>query len=147
MGTLSFAASATTTLPGPGSLTIGGTANVSSSGVAGVSLSCSGATGASCVGKLTLTAIVKTKVKHKVKGHTKAVTETKTVTLGSASYNLTSGKSETLSVRLSNAAMTLLDAASNRKLTAKASATPSTGSTVTKTVTLAGLPAKKTKKK
>jgi hypothetical protein len=130
-----------------GSLSVVASAKVSSKGVAGVSLSCAGKTGASCAGKLTLTVGVKTKVKRKVKGHTKAVPETKTVTLGSASYSLPAGKSETLSVKLSGAAVKLLDAASHRKLKVKATAKPSKGSTVTKTMTLTGPPKKKTRKK
>lgn len=48
---------------------------------------------------------------------------------------------------LSGAAVKLLDAASHRKLKVKATAKPSKGSTVTKTMTLTGPPKKKTRKK
>ncbi|MGO9792037.1 MAG: hypothetical protein ACLP8S_21800 [Solirubrobacteraceae bacterium] len=117
-----------------GSLALGGSAKVSSSGVAGVSLSCSGAAGEICAGRLTLTVSVKTKIER----HTKTIIETTTVTLGSTNYSLAAGKTTTLSVKLSKPGLKLLDATSDNELTAKAWATPRTGSTVTEIVTLIG---------
>jgi hypothetical protein len=129
-----------------GKLTIGGSAKVSSKGVAGVLLSCAAKAPAACKGKLTLTAKVKAKVKRKIKGHTKTVNGTKTVTLGSATYSLSAGKAKTLSVKLSKAGLKLLDAAHNHRLKSSASAKPSSGKTISKTVTLTAAPSKKHKK-
>jgi len=104
-----------------------------------MSVSCSGSSGATCVGRLTLTARVKTK--HKVKGRTK--TETKTVTLGSAAYRVAAGQSTTVTIKLSASNVKLLDSTPGHKLKAVASARPSTGAAVVKTVTLSGTAAKK----
>ena len=135
-GSGSLTATTTTPpLPGPGSITIGGTAKVSPKGVVGVPISCTGSTGASCTGKLTLTAVVKTKVKRKVHGRTKTITRTKTVTLGSASFSLAAGSSTALKITVSKANLKLFNKAGH-KLKAKAAAELSSGVTITKTITL-----------
>ena len=125
------------TKPVPGALKFAAKAKVSRKGVAGVSLSCSG-TATTCAGKLTLTATVTTKIKRKLKAGTKTVTVTKTVILGSVIYSIAAGHSKTVSVRLSKTAIKLLNAARHRRLKVTASAKPSIGKIVTKTITLAG---------
>lgn len=136
-----------TTVPKPGKVTIGRHAKVAKNGVARVTLKCSGAEGARCTGKLTLTERVKTKVSRKVKGHRKSVSVTKTVKIGSASYGLAAGTSESVSVKLSKPGKQMVDAARHRQLRVKASAKSSTAGTVTQTVTLTGAAPKKRGKK
>jgi hypothetical protein len=92
--------------------------------------------------------MVRTRVTRRVKGHRRTVTELTTVRLGSATYRLPAGQSETLRVKLSASGVRRLDAASDHRLTATATATASTGgSNVTRSVTLTGpRPRSKTKK-
>ncbi len=78
-----------------------------------VKVSCTGDAGASCKGKVTFKATIKVKVK---KGH-KTVVKKKTITVGSASYDMAAGSSGKLSIKLSSAAKSALKKGS---LTAKA---------------------------
>jgi hypothetical protein len=105
----------------PGVLTIRSRAKVSRKGVAAVHLSCSGSSNATCVGTLTLTTKVKRTAKRKVTGHLRTVTETKTITLGSARYSLAANTSQTLNITLLRAGVQLLRRAAGHKLKAKAS--------------------------
>jgi fibronectin-binding autotransporter adhesin len=131
-----------------GTVTIGSGAKVTSHGLASVRLTCSGAKGATCTGRLKLTVRVRTQVTRRIKGHRRRVKVFTTVQIGSAAYRLPAGKSETLGVKLSAPGVRLLDAARNRKLAAKATATASTGGSIaTKTVTLTGPPRRKKTKK
>jgi hypothetical protein len=134
--------------PAPGSLTIGAAAKVARDGVAGVTLTCSGAKGATCAGLLKITVRVRTRVTRRVKGHRRTVTDLTTVKLGSATYTLPAGQSETLRIKLSASGVRRLDAASDHRLKATATATESTGGrNVTRSVTLTGpRPRSKTKK-
>ena len=91
---------ASTIARGPGRLAIAHGARVSKGRVAGIALSCSGVAGASCAGKLTLTARVSRKVRRRVDGRWRAISQTATVTLGSAKYALIAGRSKTLRVKL-----------------------------------------------
>jgi hypothetical protein len=123
----------------PGSITIGPAAKVAGSGVAGVTLTCSGAKGATCAGTLKLTVLVRTRVTRKVKGHRRTITQLTAVKIGSAAYELLAGHSETLRIKLSPSGVRRLDAASGRRLAAKATATASAGGRmVTRAVTLSG---------
>jgi hypothetical protein len=131
---------------GVGTLRIGARANVSNSGVARIPLVCSGAKGTACAGKLVLTAKVKTKVTRKVKGHLKILMRIKVLTLGSASYNLSGGTSETLNLELSKPGIALLDTAPQRRLRVQASTRPTAVRATTQTVELIGPRAIKTKK-
>jgi collagen type VII alpha len=133
--------------PGPGTITIGSAVKVASDGRAGVTLNCAGAKGATCAGTLKLTVRVRTRVTRKVRGHRRTVTKLTTVQIGSAAYRLPAGQSETLGVKLSAAGMRLLDASGNGRLSAKASATASTGGSVSRAVTLIGPPRRRTTKK
>ncbi len=120
--------------PGPGSLSLPAGGKVSSKGVVSIKVACTGASGSSCAGKLTLTAVVNTKVKRKVKGHLKTVTVTKTITLGSASYTLSAGSSQILTIKLSAANLKLFNQAGH-KLKTSATNRPANGSS-TKTINL-----------
>ncbi len=115
---------------------ISGHAKVSKSGLAALGLSCAGGSGSTCVGSLTLTSTVKMKIKRRVKGRVREVTETKTIGLGSARYSLAANTSETLRIALSKAGAKLLRHAPSHKLKAKAVAKPQAGTTTTKTVEL-----------
>jgi hypothetical protein len=122
---------------GPGSITIGSAAKVARDGVAGVTLTCSGAKSATCTGTLKLTIRVRARVTRRIKGHRRTVTQLTTVKIGSASYRLLAGQSETLRVKLSTSGARRLDAAINRRLAATATASIG-GSIVTRAVTLSG---------
>jgi hypothetical protein len=131
---------------GVGTLRIGARATVSSSGVARIPLVCSGAKGTTCAGKLVLTVKVKTKVTRKVKGHLKVLTRIKVLTLGSASYSLSGGTSETLNLNLAKPGVALLDTAPQRRLRVQASTRPTAKRAATQTVELIGSRSIKTKK-
>ncbi|HEX4806915.1 MAG TPA: hypothetical protein VFU94_13535 [Conexibacter sp.] len=104
----------TTTPPANATLKLAShTASIKGS-VATVKVSCTGDAGATCKGKVTFKATIKIKVK---KGH-KTVVKKKTITVGSASYDLAAGSSGKLSIKLSSAAKSALAKGS---LTAKAS--------------------------
>lgn len=115
-----------------GAVTISASAKVSGNGVAGVSLSCHGPGSAACSGKLTLSKVLRARVKQK--GRT--VTMTVKIKLGPVRYSLAAGRTKLLRVRLSRAVVRAVDTAKNRKLTVTATADPSSGSPVTETVTL-----------
>ena len=121
-----------------GTIRIGAVVKVASNGVAVVKLSCSGETGARCAGKLLLTVRVLTKVVKKIQGGRKTVLIASTVRIGSASYGLATGTSQSVRVKLSKRGTHLLDAARGHKLSAHASAMTTGTGTVTKTVTLSG---------
>jgi hypothetical protein len=99
-----------------------------------VSLSCHGRGSATCSGKLTLGKVLKARVKQK--GRT--VTVTVKIKLGPVSYSLAAGRTKLLRVKLSRAALRAVNTAKKRKLTVTATAAPSSGSVVTKTLTLVG---------
>lgn len=124
----------TPTPPAAGTVTIGGTENVSRTGLASVKLTCKGVTGVTCSGKLTLTRTVKQKVKR----HGKTVTVTRTLTVGSKSYSMTAGQSETVRVKISKSTIKALAAAKRRRLAVKATAKPTSGTSVHRSVTLIG---------
>jgi hypothetical protein len=131
-----------------GTLRIGAHAKVSSSGIAHISLDCSGAKGTACTGKLILTTKVKTTITAKGNGHKllKRITRVNVVTLGSASYDLTAGTSETLNLKLSKPGVALLDTAPQRRLSVQASTRPTAKRAATQTVELIGSRSIKTKK-
>jgi PQQ-like domain len=104
-----------------------------------VKLECN--TGPACSGKVTLT----TKLKEKAKKGKKS--KTVTLALGSASYKLASGKSETLEVKLTSKALTALAQAKKTQVTVDAKATVSGGSAVTLSGKLKLSAAKKSKTK
>ena len=118
----------------PGVVGIAARAKVSGTGVAAVSLSCHGRSSATCSGALTLSHVLKVRVKHKGR----IITVTKTVRLGSVSYSLAAGQTKLLRVKLSSAAVRAVNSAKKRQLTATATAAPSSGRRVTKSVTLIG---------
>jgi len=74
-------------------------------------------------------------VKRKVHGKTKTITQTKTVTFGSASFSLAAGSSTALNITVSKANLKLFNKAGH-KLKAKAAAKPYSGATITKAITL-----------
>jgi hypothetical protein len=116
----------------------GSTINVQSGGKAAVKLTCTGT--ATCGGKLTLT--VKTTTKKGKKKHTKMQT------IGTATFSMPAGKSETVKLTLNGTGRALLSAAhghlSATLTILKSSPSPST--TQTKNVHLAQQKAKKGKK-
>ena len=111
-----------------------------------MTLTCAGAKGATCAGTLKLTVLVRTRVTRKVKGHRRTITQLTAVKIGSAAYKLLAGHSETLRIKLSPSGVRRLDAASGRRLAAKATASGG-GTIVTRAVTLSGpRPRSKSKK-
>ena len=125
-----------TTLSAAGTIRIGSVATVTRSGLVGLRLSCAGATGARCTGVLTLKVRVRTPVTRTVRGHRRTAFVTANVRLVSVSYTLATGASETPDVKLSQLGVRILTAARDHRLSATASATPTTGVTVTQAVTL-----------
>lgn len=123
----------TTSVPA-GKVTIAASANVSRKRVASVKLSCRGASGARCAGRLTLALVVR----HKVKRRGRTVTVTKTTVLGSAPYGIGAGRSEVVGVRLTKAALVMLDAAKGHKLAVQGTAKPASGAATRRSLKLFG---------
>ncbi|HEY1689924.1 MAG TPA: choice-of-anchor D domain-containing protein [Solirubrobacteraceae bacterium] len=95
-----------------------------------VKLACENAT---CTGKLTLTAVVKTKVRHKGKTHVKHTT----ITLAKGSYTLAAGKTEAIALTLTKAGKKLTaKLGKHKQLKAKLTATLTGGRTVSNAVKL-----------
>lgn len=120
--------------------TLAGTTLKSTKGSVAVPIKCAGAvaTNKACAGKATLTTKVTTITTKKVKGKKKKIKKTKTVTLGSASYNAAAGATATPKIKLSKANQKLLKAAKN-KLKAVINVTTTGGTGVTnKSVTIKG---------
>lgn len=118
--------------PSPAEIKISwGAAKVSARHMASVRLACSGAKRASCIGFLALSTKIKVRVKqpvphthgkHPKKKRTKTVTVTESLQLGTVRYELHTGTTKTVLVKLSKRAVALLGKARHHRLKVTADA-------------------------
>lgn len=118
---------------------------VSKQHIATLTLTCAGRTDAECAGKMTLSVKAKVKVQQQVrsarngiKAKFRTITQTKTLKLGSVTYDIPGGTTQRPSVTLSNAAYNVLEEVSGHKWSAIVSNTPTVGTFTGKALRMTG---------